>query len=436
MLEKICIILLVNILFYLKCLGFKYVSDDIPSSQRKETHPKWKYWLLVFEGHLKSNPQTDHAITMILHALVCVFIYTGFGATQASFLAALLFSFNPINNQGSVWISGRGYVFSALGMTMAMTLPVIGPLILVGATYSNAGFLAPLALIGSSHAWMLFFLPAIWFFHWKRFKRNVGDKIKQEMYADDKSVKWQKLILLIKTASFYFIHSIIPIKTTFYHSYMQSMAGSGKAKAYSFNDRFFWLGLIIFSGIVWYWITVPWNMASFGLLWWCVTIAPFCNLFRLHQEAAERYCYLPSVGLMIVLASILVYSPVWSAVFITMYATKMWFYMDGYQDDYYLVESACLNSPASWFAWHVRAMKRWDQQSYQEAVILWTMARLISPNEFKILFNLATALRLAKHDQEAFKFLELAQKNIPNGQEEQAGKIIEDWKKGNLAVLL
>ena len=134
---------------------------------------------IVLEGHLKSSMQADHAITTVLHALVCVFIYTGFGASQVSFLAAILFAFNPINNQGSVWISGRGYVFSALGMTMAMSIPVIGPAFLVLATYSNAGFLAPIALIGSNHAWMLLFMPIVWGFHYKRFKKLQSHSLRQ-----------------------------------------------------------------------------------------------------------------------------------------------------------------------------------------------------------------------------------------------------------------
>lgn len=436
MFEKICIILLVNILFYLKTLGYKYCSDDIPSANRKETHPKWKYWLFVLEGHLKSNPQTDHAITMILHALVCAFIYVGFGANQASFLAAILFSFNPINNQGSVWISGRGYVLSALGMTAAMAMPLLAPAWLMLACYSNAGFLAPLVFLGSEYAWFMLIVPFIWFFYWRRFRANVEEKIRQEMYTEDKKIHIRKLVLFIKTASFYFIHSIIPLKTTFYHSYMQSMAGAGKEKAYSLKDRFFWLGVVIFGGIFWYWFTQPWDMVSFGLLWWVVTLAPFCNLFRCHQEISERYCYLPNVGLMVALATILLASPLWSIIFVTMYATKMWFWQDSFQDDYFLVEASCVASPDSWFAWHVRAMKRWDQQSYQEAVILWTMARLISPKEFKILFNIATALKLGRHDKEALSFMEQAERNIPGGQEEMAKKLIEDWRKGTLTVLL
>jgi hypothetical protein len=101
---------------------------------------------------------------------------------------------------------------------------------------------------------------------------------------------------------------------------------------------------------------------------------------------------------MFVLAAVLVHHPVIAAAWVAMYATKMWFYMDAFQDDYYLIEQACLNSPDSWYAWHVRAMKRWESRSYQEAIILWTMAQMISPNEMKLHINIATALKLARHD--------------------------------------
>lgn len=122
--------------------------------------------------------------------------------------------------------------------------------------------------------------------------------------------------------------------------------------------------------------------------------------------------------------------------FIAMYATKMWFWMDAYSQDWMLVESSKIASPTSWFAWHVSAMRRWDQKSFQEAVFLWTMAKMISPFEFKILFNLSTALKLGKHEKEAEEFLRMAENNMPPGQEEQIKKLISDWRAGNLSVVL
>jgi hypothetical protein len=438
--ERICLIILFNFLFFFKTLSYKFSSDDIPAFRKPPpTRNEWERRLFQLEGRLRVDHHQDHFLTMLIHTAVCVFIYTGFGSTDISFLAAFLFAFNPANNQGSVWISGRSYALPALGMTVAMTIPVIGPLCLLGSTYFNAGFTAPLVYLGSQHIWMLLFLPFIWLFHWRRFKRNVLLKINQELFTEDKRIHWRKGVLFTKTFGFYVVHALIPFKNTFYHSFLQSAAGSMKDRARSMKDRFFWIGLIAGPTMIYYIYTLWGSQIAFGLLWWCVCIAPFCNLVRIHQEIAERYMYLPNVGLMIVLATILQGHPIAIACFITGYATKMWFYMDAFTDDYYLIEQACLNSPDSWFAWHVRAMKRWDSGSRQEAVILWTMARMISPNEFKLNFNIAAALRLTtnkKFHEEADQFLARAEAHIPGGQEEQAGKLIEEFRKGQVTILL
>jgi hypothetical protein len=380
--------------------------------------------------------QMDHFLTTIFHTLTCVFIYTGFGANDVSFWASMLFAFNPANNQGSVWISGRSYVLPALGMTLALTFPALAFLPLLGATYFNAGFLAPVVLVASQAPWVVLFVPLCWAFHFKRFKLNVGRKVKKEMFTEDRRIHWRKLVLFTKTFGFYLTHSLIPIKTAFYHSFLQSAAGCGKQKAQTMKDRFFWIGLIglLFMGLHLFYTN--WNTASFGLIWFCVGILPFLNLVRIHQEIGERYMYLPNVGLMIFLSYHLMPYPTIRAVLLAVYATKLWFHMDAYQDDYYLVEFSRLHSPDAWFGWHVAGMKRWDTGSHKEAIILWTMARMISPNEYKLNFNLATAMRLAKQDKEAAELMKIAMTNVPGGQERESKKLYDEWVKGNLSILL
>ncbi|RTK93060.1 hypothetical protein EKI60_06500 [Candidatus Saccharibacteria bacterium] len=434
-LEKICVILLANLAFYFKTLGYKYVSDDLASYNRPRYTNKLVQAFWVLEGRSKSSPVNDHALTMIIHALVCVGIYLGFGQNDVSFVAALLFSFNPINNQASVWISGRGYALSALGMVWALSIPFMAPLLLLGATYYNAGFLAPIAFIGSPYPILLIFMPLIWMYQWRNFNKNVYQRMSTEMFAEDKRFHPKKLILAVKTFGFYLSHAIIPFKTTFYHSTLESIAGCRKHKAYNLC-RFFWVGLVSILGMLLYIYTHKWDMICFGMLWWCVCIAPYCNLVRMSQELAERYAYLPNCGLMFVLASLIYTNPVLVAVFVTMYAVKMWFFIDCYQDEYFLMEHSCMNSPDSWFAWHVRAMSRWNNKSYQEALILWVMAKNINPKEFKLLFNISAVLMIAGQKQEAMKFLKEAQDNIPEGQEQEAGKLIKDFKEGKICVVM
>lgn len=437
MLEKILIILLVNIVFFAKTLCYKYASDDIPVFQNPPKFTsKWHKVLCWLDGRYRSGPQVDHFLTTLIHATVCIFIYLGFGANDISFIAALLFAINPTNNQGSVWISGRSYALSALGMTGAMAFPALCfPFILL-ATYTNPGFLAPVALFGSKFiGFFLLAIPLAWAINFKRFKGNVKFKMQKEMLDEDKAIKWEKVPLVLKTFGFYTLLTLIPFQNSFYHSFLQSCSGSGRAKAYTMKDRFFWIGLIMALGVLAYWILVPWNMISFGLLWWCACLAPFCNFMRASQEIAERYCYLPAVGLMFVLASIIHAYPIVIAAFLAMYATRLWFLMDMYQDDYYLLEHSCVLDPKAWFCWHVRALQRMNNKSYQEAIIIWSMARMISPNEFKVNFNIATTLALSGYKDEAKHYIDVAAKNIPPGQEEQAGSLLKDWHNGNMGIV-
>jgi hypothetical protein len=258
------------------------------------------------------------------------------------------------------------------------------------------------------------------------------------MFYEDRQIKPEKIVLFTKTFGFYTTLALIPFKNTFYHSFLQSAAGALKHKAYTMKCRFFWIGVAWMALITWYLSShiYSWDLICFGITWWILGISPFCNAFRISQEIAERYIYFANVGLMFCLASFIHTNPVIAASFIAMYATKMWFYMDAYQDDFYLTEHASLGSPDAWFSWHVKAMKRWDAGSHQEAIIFWLMGKKISPNEFKLNVNLATACAVAGHKAEGEKFLEIAEKNINRGQEEQAGRIVAEWRQGKFAILL
>lgn len=460
MFERICIILAINLIFYYKTIKYNYVSDDIISAQRTPEKNPLLHYFWVIEGKLKSVsykkmeqgiskyhlPEVDHVITIILHALVSVGIYLAFGSTTISFIAALLFSVNHINNQGAVWISGRGYVLSALGIVWALALPLeLGGLMLLGATYSNAGFFLPVILIGSNHPYLFIFVPFCWWFHMKRFGVNVKQKMDMELFTEDKHIHPKKLILAIKTFGIYLSHALIPIKTTFYHSYLESIAGSKSQNAYSLC-RFFWFGTVSILLMLWYVCTHRWDMICFGITWWCVGIAPFCNFMRMQQELGERYVYAANVGLMFVLSNFIYMYPYLVAGFLAMYATKTWSFINGYKDDFWFIEVCRIEQPKSWFAWHISAVKRWDVQSFREAVIFWVIARNLSPKEFKLLFNLAASLVVMGNQcvephrsnmiREGLGFLAEAEKNIPRGQEKMASKFISDFRNNKVCIII
>ena len=201
-LEAIGWIIVVNLALYIKTLRFKFVSDDF-SCWKNPPVPKnkWhKIWLQVtgqmkvyaksvrfvsangklFMAIIKSE-EMEHLLALVLHIAICISIYFAFGVSWVSFVAAMLYSTNPVNNQGTIWPSGRGYVFPILFLLLAMAVPLLSPLFLFAGTWYTAGFLAPLALIGSSKWYIMVSLPIIWWAHSKKFTKAVKNKQNMEI---------------------------------------------------------------------------------------------------------------------------------------------------------------------------------------------------------------------------------------------------------------
>jgi|25BtaG_2_1085352.scaffolds.fasta_scaffold03861_3 hypothetical protein len=457
MLEKLGIIIVVNLILYFKTLRFKFVSDDFsvwknPPKFKNNWHRRWLQVLgqakiysttAAFKRERKrlklvkfKNEQQEHFFTLLIHILICILIYFAFGKTNIAFLAALLYSVNPANNQGTIWPGGRGYALPMVGLLSAMALPYISPIMLFFCSSFTIGFLAPLALIGSAKWYLLALMPIVWLLHSRKFVTAVKTKHGAESFTEDNRFHARKIILAIKTFGFYLTLCLIPFRITFYHAFLQSCAGNivMRKRAYSLC-KFFWIGLTVGIGwIIYSWHN--WNSISWALFAFMITIAPFCNLKRANQEIAERFTALPNIFLMYFLAQILIQWPIAITIFLVFYATRTFYTLMLYKDEYWITECAVVEDPHAWWAWHCRGMKRWDTKSYKEALILWVMANLISPKEFKVLMNIATVLRLLKNDKEADQYLQKAAENIVEGQEKESWQFIKEHKNGKLPILL
>lgn len=451
-------IVIVNLTLYFKTLRFKFVSDDFsvyhsPPEYKNRFHKRW----LQFTGQMKLISKTfnfyrdngkwkfaiiqtaeqEHLLALMLHILICILIYIAFGKSQISFVAALLYATNPVNNQGTIWPGGRGYALPIACLLLAMAVPLTAPVALGFCSWYTIGFLAPLALIGSSKWYLVGWMPLIWLLHSRKWSTALKSKAKIESFDEDKvSLKPKKFVILIKTFGFYLTLCLFPHKITFYHSFLQSMSGSGKDKAQTIWDKYFWIGAIAICSFVFYIAQVQWSTLHWSLFAFFITIIPFCNFIRANQEIAERFCALPNVFLMLALSHLIASYSFLVAAFVIFYATRTFYTLIMYKDEYFITELAILEDPNAWYAWHVRAHKRWDTQSYKEALIMWVMARLISPREFKILMNISTCLRMLKNDKEADAFLRLAKECIVPGQEKQSLEFIEAHRKGKLPILL
>ena len=324
--DAIAWIVVVNLALYIKTLSFKFVSDDFscwknPPVAKNPWHKLWlqatgqmkiyaKSVLFVRSGDknyiaITRKEELEHLFAILLHIAICVAIYFAFGASQISFVAALLYSVNPVNNQGTIWPSGRGYVYPILFWLIATIVPVyIAPLALIASCWYTAGFLPPIAFVGSPWWYLLGFMPIVWWIHSRKFHKAVSNKQAMENFDEDKLVHPKKLILGVKTFGFYLFLCIIPFRITFYHSFLQSSAGSMRHKNYTLC-RYFWIGFIAIVTWIYFAMTVAWNPLLWATMAFFIVIAPFTNVVRANQEIAERFCAFPNVFLMYALAQVI-----------------------------------------------------------------------------------------------------------------------------------
>jgi len=250
----------------------------------------------------------------------------------------------------------------------------------------------------------------------------------------DKRLSLDKVIVAIKIYGFYFFLCLIPWSLTWYHSFMQSGAGAGNAlmkKRAVRLDWTFWLGLSIIGYLIysiWNWTPISW-----GVFWYSCAIAPYLNLFRMQQEIAERYVYVANIGLMFALASIL--PPIAVAFMLGGYIAKLLTHQPAYTDDYWLIEKSLNEDPAAWYCWYVRAHKRWQQQAIREALNCWVMASMLSPQEFKILYNIAVVLKYLHKDQESLEYINKAKAHVIKGQEQTSQHLFKEYEQGRYQLL-
>jgi len=434
MYERIGLIVLLSFGMFYRTLKLGFVSDDLAvfrDTKKPKPRNKWHRLWLELSSQGIYVPQEMHLMTMCIHALVCVLIYLGLGKSDVSFLAALLFCINPSNAQGSIWSSGRkGYVLPTLWLMLSMTLPYVAPIALFYATMPATAFIYPIAFLGSPHWWFILIMPVIWYINLKRFKGQVKTKMEYESQVKDKVFTPRKLILAVKTYAYYCFIGVVPDKLGFYHSFMQSGAGSGNnlmsKRAYAL-DTTFWFGCSIMALCLFCSIH-NWTGITWGMFWFSICILPYLNLIRVQQEISHRYMYCANVGLMFALAGLIANYPVIITAFLVMYATRLWYHIPAWNDDYVIREYNIIEDKNCWFAWHWRGIHRWETGSRHEALAMWVMANLISPQEFKVLANIAMALRKLNKIKESDFYLNKARENMIKGQEAQSEDILRKIK--------
>ncbi len=421
----ITLIILINLLLYNRTLRYGGVCDDIPVYNNPITMPKgWMYFWYHLQGRKYTSWKLAHVQVLAVHTIVCVLIYMAFGSNYMSAVAALLFSVNPVNNQCSIWISGKGYAQNTLCALLMWIFPhwAIIPY-LYGTYFCGHGIiLFPLVFLFTKY-WYISGLVLLGLFreYQRIFDKNPNSKFNTESNEELRLIRPRKLIVMFKTLGYHFFNCIFAFRICFYHKYLFLHGVSKETNKESYKiDKFFFLGIGV--------ILLTLYTRNIGLIWFCLTILQWCNFISFNQTIAVRYAYLSNVGLTWFVASLI--HPYLALMLFVYYATKLSLFHKFYESEYWAIEHSCWEQPDFFYPWQNRAVHCFQNNNFHGALGNMIKANELRPNDWKITYNLIQLYMLLGNLPAAKEFYKKAQEYKIDGREKPISDLMKrlgDW---------
>lgn len=337
---EIVLIVLGIFVLYARCLNFHFLIDD--------NVRRWGYLYCIPETsppHTFYNSKPSkwrHLFPIITHALNTIIINQIWG-----WKTALIFSVHPMAVPGAAWITGGYYSVTAFLTLTAYyfihTYHLIGALIgsvfftaALGSTITCIGF--PFLFLFKEHLGLVCFWPLAMYLFGKRFVtgfniRNNGRKDK---------ITYKKLAVVPKVVAHYILLGLVPNQLAFFRQFGFEYSRDSKMKVEveSFNGEW-----VLSSVLCIMFAIVGWQISPFGTTWFFLMILPFSQFKMLGQFVAERYAYLPNIGIAIILSTFLSNHPVLFTIFVTLYLYRSHLYISAYRHMKDLYKDGIRNYP-------------------------------------------------------------------------------------------
>ncbi|MBW1839869.1 MAG: tetratricopeptide repeat protein [Deltaproteobacteria bacterium] len=298
-------------------------------------------------GHLEGlNPFGFHFSNLVYHVITVLLVFLVINALtdniRVAFLAALLFSIHPVHTESVAYISGRRDILSTLfyllgfyffiryrsssrlsysalfllcyllalgSKEMAVTLPLlcfcydmVGTLQITGIEKKAGSFKRIFRAIKGvvvkyRYFYLMFFIAASYFTYYKVWIKSPSQR--HSFYGESILLHF---LTVFKIIVHYLRLMFYPVNLTADYSY------NGFPIASSLFDPAVLTAILILACILYgLWrllITSP--LMSLGVLWWFLALLPVCQIFPHHELMAEHYLYLPSVGLFLFIALVVI----------------------------------------------------------------------------------------------------------------------------------
>jgi hypothetical protein len=216
---------------------------------------------------------------------------------------------------------------------------------------------------------------------------NRTDVFKEQNLGRSTSFNISKIIVAIKTLGYYTKLCIFPKRMGLYHTFEYHYSDKTEKE-----DKWFWGGFVVLLlFIIGFWFG---NYAvRFAILWYFAYIFIFLNWITIHQFVSERYVYIPVIGICLLMALALQYSPIIFAFVVGLYLMRTWVHLPTYQDEVLYYQSNIWNFPDSEVAFSNLGVVYLKLNLYGSAMDMWAISIKINPNYDVGYYNISSCLK-------------------------------------------
>lgn len=338
-------------LLYWRTLKYNYIIDDyvvrdgylydVPLSTPQGEDKDGK-------NFFDRRPSVWYRIFMIgMHCVNTTVIYLLWG-----WAPAVLFAVHPVGVWGTAWVTGNYYAtttyFSLIAFYILHTFPNVYGSLAACALYAAAlnstieALAFPFVVLACGNIWGLALLqPLAMFLIGKRF--TTGMKIR-EGFINEKRIKGfspRRLILMAKVTGRYLFTCLYPDRLGFFGPFGANIHDNQECydKMHSANKEF-WLNLLLCVVM----FTVGILVSPVGTMWMFGFIALHSQWKIMGQFFAVRYLYIVSVGMCVIVGTMLAPYPILLAILATYYTIRTHIHIFAFRN----VESIYQNDADTW----------------------------------------------------------------------------------------
>ena len=312
---------------YAKSLRYNYVIDD---AVRREQY----LWCVPDKGldpkFYDTKPSPWYRLFMIgMHIVNTFIIYTLWG-----WQGALIFAVHPMSVWGVAWLTGNYYATTAYFTLISYFFATQAPLAIgipasliffycaLNSTVDAMTYPFFLALTGHP-GFLLMGAPLIVFLNRERWKVGLQTRVDiiKGKQVDELSWSWNRPILMTKIMARYIETFFLPMKVYFFDSWAEDIRESREAwDGYHAPNKQFWVSLLLCLSV----FIGGMLIHPIGTMWFFVFMGLHSQFKVLGQPFAQRYLYLPQIGLCVVLGTVLANYPIALFMYAGALAFKTW----------------------------------------------------------------------------------------------------------------